>query len=696
MQTFYTLALLIIGVIVANIVKQIFPRIPEAFILIVMGMVLSVTPIFNHFELEPEFFMLMIIAPLMFIDGQKQSFQKIRDKFSVIFLLSVVLAAATVAVVGLITNFVESVWTLPLAIALAAIVTPTDAVAVKSLTSGGEMPSSVGEALELEALFNDATGLVILDLALSVLGNQSLSFVGGLEHFIFVALGGVIVGIVGGMLIVSLRVNLNLHATNAETTVIPIGLLTPFAIYLLAEQFGVSGILAVVATGIVHNWEASRLRLSSTRVQLTQNTIWSTLSNVLNSIVFLILGITLPTVFQEVQKIGRLGTLALVGVSILIYLVMFIIRYTWALREDGRHHAGFFTFQNQDEHNFYSRIFAISGVHGTMTLAMAFSLPHEIAGHAFPYRDELIIIAALVILISMVVSALVLPRMLPKSTTLYSDKDIEHVRNKMVDYAILQVRDTIDEHDIREALTAQLQSQKGWGTDREHISQDYEELLTETKEFIISYIHGDYVSATYSVDVINIYDKIIDRLKIKSAHLQHGPFKQFRKYQHHVKHLMRETKWHVKHGGVTPNQRRVQRDRWQKAQGEDMLKKWQDTHTALLALNDDVINAVDKHIDDILRERLDAKRSDNQHIDLVRKTLNRYLANIKHDYSKTAVTVDSELYMQAFQFEYNFIHQGVSNGYIPQAMATELYNEINQAQTLQLQQQQQLETMTVS
>ena len=148
------------------------------------------------------------------------------------------------------------------------------------MTGNNDMPKGVGEALELESLFNDATGLVMLDLALSVLSKGTFSVVEGIGHFLFVA--------VGGVLLVMLRFNLNRHGKNPELTTIPISLLTPFAIYLLAEHFGVSGILAVVATGIEHNWEADRLRLTSTNVQLTSRTIWNILADILNDFVFLI------------------------------------------------------------------------------------------------------------------------------------------------------------------------------------------------------------------------------------------------------------------------------------------------------------------------------------------------------------------------------------------------------------------------
>lgn len=438
MTTLYTLALLLIGVIGTNLIKQFFPKIPEPFILIIVGIFLSFTPIFQNFELEPEFFMLMIIAPLMFLDGQKQSFSKIKKRFSIIFLLSVVLAVATAIVVGLIANRVEVQWTLPLAIALAAIVVPTYAVAVKSMTSSVDMPNGVGEALELESLFNDATGLVLLDLALSVLEQGKFSLIAGIGHFLFVAVGGALIGVIAGFLLVTIRTNITFRTVSPETTIIPISLLTPFIVYFLAESFGTSGILAVVATGIVHNWESNKLRLTSTRVQLTSNTIWESISNVLNSIVFIILGISLPIVWQEITHMGLVGIMQLLGLSILIYIAMYAVRYIWTFREDNQSANTFFdSHSNPKQHRFLSHIFAISGVHGTMTLAMAFSLPLTIANHAFPYRAELIVVATLIILISMLMSAIILPIALPKKAVTYTKADLENTRNKMVDYASL-------------------------------------------------------------------------------------------------------------------------------------------------------------------------------------------------------------------------------------------------------------------
>ena len=113
-----------------------------------------------------------------------------------------------------------------------------------------------------------------------------------------------------------------------------------------------------------------------------------------------------------------------------------------------------------------------------------------------------------------------------------------------------------------------------------------------------------------------------------------------------------------------------------------------------MELNNEVIDSTDKYLDDVLRGRLLRKQSNNQYINLVRRSINRYCSMVRHDYNKQAVFVSSDLYIQAFQQEYNFIQHGVSRGVITPEMATVLYDEINQAQSLQLQRTQQLQIIT--
>ncbi|KRM23653.1 hypothetical protein FC90_GL000117 [Latilactobacillus graminis DSM 20719] len=629
--------------------------------------------------------MLLIIAPLMFIDGQKQSFANIRKRFQGIFLLSVVLAVVTAVVVGLITKQIEAQWTFPLALALAAIVTPTDAVAVKSMTGNNEMPKGVGEALELESLFNDATGLVLLDFALSVLSKGTFSVVAGIGHFLFVAIGGVVVGIVGGVLLVMLRFNLNQHGKNPELTTIPISLLTPFAVYLFAEHFGVSGILAVVATGIEHNWEADRLRLTSTNVQLTSRTIWNILTDILNDFVFLILGISLPQVARNVTQMGWRGAVAMLGVSGLIYLAMWIVRYIWVLHGDSPWITAFFGDPQDDQRPFFARLFAVSGIHGAVTLAMAFSLPNQIAGHPFPYRDELIAIATFVILISMIVSALVLPRKLPQKKEAYTIADLDHIRNKMVDYVILQMRPQIEDYAVREALTDQLQSQKRnrLTVDRVQATANYNLLLSETKAVVDNFLHCDAVNERYSPEIVNLYDKILQRVLVESKRDHFGL-----RLKHAIKHWQKEVLWHASHLVISRKQQRYFRETkiTENPELSKQIKQREVMRNALLGLNEEITGVIDQYLDTVLTNRLKQKHSDNDFVYLVRRTMNHFCAHIKHDYQKGATTVPDGLYIQAFQHEYDFVQQGINAGYINQSIAGVLYTEINQAQLLQLQQ----------
>ncbi|WP_129044492.1 cation:proton antiporter [Companilactobacillus metriopterae] len=679
MTVFYTVAFLLVGVIGANIIRRFVTQIPEVFILIATGAFLSIFPIFHNFEIEPEYFMLLFIAPLMFYDGQKQSFEKVRSKFWGIFIMSVVLACVTVLIVGFTANTFEVKWTLPLAIALAAIVTPTDAMAVKTMTSNRSVPTGVNDALELESLFNDATGLVLLDLALSVLYKGNFSVVGGIGHFLFVSIGGIIVGLIGGIILVMVRYNINIHGDNPELITIPISLLTPFFIYLLAEYFGVSGILAVVATGIEHNWESDRLKLTSTNVQLTTKTIWSVITDILNDMVFLILGLALPSIWKNFEKIGFREILSMLLVSLIIYLVMITIRYFGTYRNDGIKKT-FWRNVSREEDRKYSQIFAIGGIHGTVTLAMAFSLPKTIGGQPFPYREELITITTFVIIISMIFSAIIFPIILKSKSEDYDIEDLNDTRNKMVDYAILQMRSTIEDHDIREKLTYQLETQKRNRTtlNRKDFNDNFYLLFNETKSLTDSFIHSDEINKKYSPQTIDIYDHIMYRSLIENKRI---PLRD------RIQHMSKEIIWHTKHRVITRRQREVFRNRRIENDQEyaQKVSEWTKTREELLSLNNEVIEEVDNYLDSVMQARLEQNKTENTHIFMVRKVMDRFFNNVKHEYQANKQPIDNSYYMEAFQHEYSFIQECFNNGEINQEISSTLFTEINQAQLLQLQ-----------
>ncbi|WP_203651408.1 cation:proton antiporter [Secundilactobacillus yichangensis] len=453
MTSFFLILLLVVAAIAANIVFAIYPKIPLAFYEIIAGVLLSLVPLFNNFHLEPEIFMLVIIAPLMFNDGQNTNMHRLRKNISSTLSLAVVLALVTILAGGTLTHVLWSALPLALCFALAAIVTPTDAVAVTSITSGIEVPEHVMGALENESLFNDASGIVAMDLALTAFSTGEFSLAKGTEHFFVVFLGGIAIGVVLGMIIVMIRILFQRKTLDTIAVILPFSLLTPFIVYLTAEHFGFSGILAVVAAGIVHGIQGQRLRLTSTQTQVVTKTTWETVTNLLNGFVFVLLGASIPSVWNALTTTAVHSLSLLLITAVGLYLLMAIMRFLWCM-------FNLVSMPSKETRFKDSVIMGLSGVHGTITLSMAFSLPLAVAGHAFPFRSAIILIAGIIILLSMIVPTLVLPFLLPNKQAPYSADEFSDQLVKMVNFAIDQLRSLNNQSGALPGVIEVLNSQK--------------------------------------------------------------------------------------------------------------------------------------------------------------------------------------------------------------------------------------------
>jgi len=442
MDTVFLILLLIAAVVAANIISVKFNKIPIAFIQIAAGLVLAFIPLYKHFELEPEVFLLVIISVLMFNDGQHTSLSRLTHQVGTTFSLSVELAIISILIVGFVTHLIIPSIPLAIAFALGAIITPTDAVAVSSITNNMLVPTNVMGTLENESLFNDASGIVALNLAIATAVTGQFSLLQGIGNFIYVFFGGIILGAILGAIIVSIRLKLiNLHV-DTPSVMVPFTLLTPFFVYLIAEACGVSGILAVVVTGLIHGIQQERLRLTSSRLQIVMTSTWNIVSSLLNGIVFVLLGLSLPRVIINLHQHNTSSVFILLGVGILLYIIMTVMRYLWTIWDFARIRAW-----DKKEKRANSAILAYSGVHGTITLAMAFSLPMTLNGQPFPYRTDIIFVAAIVILTSLIVPTIILPFMLPQQVTKYTEAELTTAKGKMVDDAIVTIQ-TRHSHDV--------------------------------------------------------------------------------------------------------------------------------------------------------------------------------------------------------------------------------------------------------
>lgn len=438
MGTITAIIILLLAVVVANIIHLQWPVIPLAIYQLIIGVVLAFLPLNfdpGHLVTEPELFMMLVIAPLLFNEGQNQSFRNLRKHSHVILSVAVALAIMTVLIAGSVLHLLNpATFSLAIAFMLAAIITPTDAVAVKSITTGVSIPDRVNDSLNYESLFNDASGIVLFDLAVASLQSGDFSLGHGIGVFLYVFFGGLIFGAIIGSLMVGLRRMLSAGHANIGNIVIPINLMTPLITFWAAEEIGCSGILAVVAAGIVHSVFYDQMHLESTRTQLTSSTLWEITEDALNGLVFVLLGAILPNV------LGRTSLLALARITVvalILYLVMTVLRYLWA-------RLGLVSLQDSGEKygpRHASLVFALSGIHGTITMAMAFSIPVVVSHHHLEIRNTLILISAMVILISLAVGAIALPLLLPKKQLGYSKEEFSREMGKAVKAAITQTRE---------------------------------------------------------------------------------------------------------------------------------------------------------------------------------------------------------------------------------------------------------------
>lgn len=402
------LLIILAMVVLANILARHITMIPVPFFLIFGGLALTLLPIYSGFHLNSSTFAMGIIAPLLFNEAQNSSRYWIGRSITNILSLAVGLVLVTVVVVGTGIHLAYAVLPLTLSFALVAIVAPTDASAVNSIFAANPIAEEQAATLEHESLFNDAAGIVVFDMALTAYISGQFSLEVGIGTFFWEFLGGLLFGALIGVIVVSARLFLIRHNDDTSLIMVLIQLLTPFLVYLLAEKLALSGILAVVAAGLVQGSERDKLLLTSSRMQLVTSNVWEIVSGALSGTVFVLLGLSLPDVISALQlhPNQHITVLSLTLVGLLLYFAKGAIRLVW-----GRY---FLHRRVKSEHLWRdSLVMALSGANGTITLSLAFSIPVVVHGQSFGLRGAMIYIAAVVILTSLILPTIFIPIILP-------------------------------------------------------------------------------------------------------------------------------------------------------------------------------------------------------------------------------------------------------------------------------------------
>ncbi|MBK1891609.1 Na+/H+ antiporter [Undibacterium sp. 14-3-2] len=414
MQIITMVLILLLAVTVSGFIVRLSPvALPLPLIQIATGAIIAS---FSPFDvsLDPAIFFLLFIPPLLFLDGWRIPKEAFFLDMKPILMLAIGLVIFTVVGMGFLIDWLIPAIPLPVAFALAAILSPTDPVAVSAIASKTPIPPRLMHILEGESLLNDASGLVCFRFAVLAALTGNFSLAKASWTFMLVAGGGALIGIV-----LTYTINLAnrwlIRQTGEEPGVqIMISLLIPFAAYLTAEHLNASGILAAVTAGVtMHYSDLTGHTLAATRMQ--RRTVWDTVQMILNGIMFMLLGLQLPRILESIEEIA-IDT----GIASLAHLSAYIVCITFALTTlrliwvwASLKLTLFGKKGNVADKKSFPRLLlvtAFAGVRGAITLAGILTLPLTMLdGTDFPARDLVIFLAMGVILLSLIVASIALP-----------------------------------------------------------------------------------------------------------------------------------------------------------------------------------------------------------------------------------------------------------------------------------------------
>jgi CPA1 family monovalent cation:H+ antiporter len=374
---------------------------PQLITYLAGGVGAAFLPGFPRFALDPGFFFLCFLPPLLFADGWLIPLRELARAKRPIILLAIGLVTFTTLIVGLVAHWLVPGLPLAMAFALGAIVSPTDAVSVNAITARLRVPNRVTAVLDGESLLNDATGLVAFKFALAAVVAGTFSLHAAMMEFCVLTAGGFAVGLGMGYGIGKLRDLLLRLRSSDELIEGTLSLMTPYAAYLAAERVGVSGILAVVAAGLYSGWR-DPVRMDA-QTRQTTTAVWSLVLFWLNGIAFVLLGLQFPSLLSLVGS--RYSVFQLVMFTTVVAGTAMAARIAWVFP------AAYIPFlfpgvRKREVRPTSAVVFVVgwAGMRGTVTLAAALSIPLFVDGTTpFPGRDIVIFLAFGVIVASLLI-----------------------------------------------------------------------------------------------------------------------------------------------------------------------------------------------------------------------------------------------------------------------------------------------------
>lgn len=377
-------------------------KFPYPIALVIGGAVLSFIPRLPQFPFDPQLILVIVLPPILYQAALLTSWTDFKANIRSIGLLAIGLVVVTTISVGVALKLVVPEVPWAAAFVLGAIVSPPDAVAATAILSRLNIPRRIVTVLEGESLVNDASGLVLYKFAVAAVLTGAFSLADASLQFAALSIGGLALGIVLAFVFIAVHKRLGDPFIEVLTS-----LTIPYATYVIAESLHLSGVLAVVAAGLVRGRYSPEI--VSADMRILARSVWNILVFMLNSLIFMLIGIHMSDV---VEKLARYSVAELVGWGLFVSAVAILVRFVWVFPAAYLPRLVSRTIRTQEEAPRKRELFVVSwcGMRGIVSLAAAMALPVTLpGGEPFPHRDLIVFLTFFVITMTLVGQGLTLP-----------------------------------------------------------------------------------------------------------------------------------------------------------------------------------------------------------------------------------------------------------------------------------------------
>ena len=329
MQLFLVALMLLVSVLASNLISKFIPSVATPLVQIALGIVMALLiPIRGDFQLPASLFMVLFVAPLIYSDSRAIDRVTAWRNRRTILKLAIGLVVATTCLVGLVMGFVVPTISIAAAFVLGAALSPTDPVAVSALAETSAISKRQRAILSTESIVNDATGVVVFNLALAALASGAFDPLQAGASFLWLFFGGIGLGLAAGVAGNVFSSFVRRVGLDDIVFHVLLDLAMPFITFLAGEVAGVSPIMSVMVCALVYKIGTGRASPNESRMNIVSSSVWNVLAFSLNGIIFIMLGYQLEAAIVDIAG-SELSGGTVMGAAVLLIALVFGLRFTW-------------------------------------------------------------------------------------------------------------------------------------------------------------------------------------------------------------------------------------------------------------------------------------------------------------------------------------------------------------------------------